>query len=95
MKYYQATNTGKGFVTHQDRELGHLSGHPGDIWAVADSNSAWGGRVAGAEKTLEEATAIALASAQTGWDNSNQPGENPEEKIARIGDRPSTIELPV
>jgi len=95
MKYYQATNTGKGFITHQDKQLGHLSGHPGDIWAVADSNSAWGARVSGTEKTLEEATAIALASAQTGWDNSNQPNETSEEKIVRIGQRPVTVELPV
>jgi hypothetical protein len=95
MKYYQATNTGKGFVTHADRELAHLSGHPGDIWTVGDANAGWGARVGGVEKTLEEATAIALASAQIGWDNSNQPGETPEEKIARIGERPSTIELPV
>jgi hypothetical protein len=95
MKYYQATNTGKGFVTHADRELAHLSGHPGDIWTVGDANAGWGARVSGVEKTLEEATAIALASAQLGWDNSNQSNETPEEKIARIGERPSTIELPV
>ena len=95
MKYYQATNTGKGFVTHADRELAHLSGHPGDIWTVGDANAGWGARVNGVEKTLEEATAIVLATSQTGWDASTVAGETAEQKIERIGARPTTIALPV
>ena len=94
MKYYQATNTGKGFVTHADRELAHLSGHPGDIWAVGDANAGWGARVSGVEKTLEEATAIVLAASQTGWDASTVNDETAEQKVERIGARPTTVTLP-
>jgi hypothetical protein len=95
MKYCQATNTGKGFITHADRELAHLSGHPGDIWAVGEVNAAWIGRVAGVEKSLEEATAIALAASQAGWDSNTQPDETAEQKIERLGQRPVAVELPV
>lgn len=94
MKYFVASNTGKGFYTHQDRELAHLSGHPGDIWVVGDANAAWGERVSGVEKTLEEATSISLAAAQDLWDNDNMPNETAEQKVARIGSRPSEISLP-
>ena len=95
MKYCQATNTGKDFFTHVDRSTAHLSGHPGDIWAVGDANSGWIGRVSGTEKTLEEATSIALATAQSGWDSNNRTDETPEQKVERIGARPTTLELPV
>ena len=33
-KYYQAENTGKGFITHGDQELAHISGYPGDVWVT-------------------------------------------------------------
>jgi hypothetical protein len=94
MKYVQATNTGKGFVTHEDRALGHISGHSGDIYTVANTHTAWIARVGGVEKTLEEATAIVLAAAQSSWDLNNQPNETAEEKVKRIGDRPTSVELP-
>lgn len=94
MKYAVANNTGKGFVTHEDRLLAHLSGHPGDVWAVGDANSAWIARVNGIEKTKAEAETIALAAAQAGWDNSNRPNETPEQKIKRIGVKPTSIALP-
>lgn len=94
MKYFIATNTGKDFYTHADRELAHLSGHPGNVWAVGDANAAWGARVGGVEKSLEEATAIALGAAQDHWDNNNVSDETAEQKIARIGTRPTEISLP-
>ena len=94
MKYCQATNTGKGFFTHADTASAHLSGHPGDIWAVGDDNSAWIGRVSGTEKTLAEATSIVLAASQAGWDASAVDGETAEQKVERIGARPTTVTLP-
>ena len=94
MKYVQATNTGKGFITHEDRTLGHISGHADDIYAVSDNHTGWVARVGGVEKTLEEATAIVLSSAQQGWDANNRPNETPEEKTKRIGVRPTSVELP-
>jgi len=92
MKYVQATNSGKGFITYDDRALGHISGHGGDIYAVANNHTAWITRVGGVEKTLEEATAIVLAAEQEGWDALNQ--QTSDEKLQSIGERPTSVELP-
>lgn len=94
MKYVKATDTGKGFVTHEDRALGHMSGHPGNIYAVSDSHSEWIVRVGGVEKTLDEALAICLNAIQSTWDNNNIEGESESNKIGRIGPRPETYSLP-
>ena len=56
LKYYHATNTGKGFITENDSRQSHIAGHPGDIWTT--KNTAWATRVGATEKTLEEAQAI-------------------------------------
>ena len=58
--YCTATNTGKGFFTHQDRNDFYLSGHPGDVWVVGDNSkgSTWINRVSGTGKTAAEAQAI-------------------------------------
>ena len=34
MKYYEGNNTGKGFITYEDNEVGHISGYPGNIWVT-------------------------------------------------------------
>jgi hypothetical protein len=95
MKYVQATNTGKGFITHADRALGYISGHGGDIYAVADNMPAWITRVNGVEKTLEEAQAIILPLAQDAWDKANMLEDSPMKKLRPIGERPTFISLPV
>ena len=41
-KYYQAENTGKGFITHEDNELAHVAGYPGNIWVT--ENTEWAAR---------------------------------------------------
>jgi len=56
MKYFQAQNTGKGFITHQDNELAHVAGYPADIWVT--ENETWAARVGAVEKTKAEAQAI-------------------------------------
>ena len=94
MKYIQAINTGKGFITHEDRALGHMSGHGNDIYAVSDNHTSWISRVNGVEKTLSEAEAIVLAASQQGWDDNNLPDETPEQKVQRLGARPDSISLP-
>ena len=38
-KYYQTENTGKGFITHEDNELAHIGGYPGNIWVT--ENTEW------------------------------------------------------
>ena len=58
--YCTATNTGKGFVTHQDRNLFYLSGHVGDVWVVGNNNHgiSWINRVSGTAKVKVDAQAI-------------------------------------
>jgi|OM-RGC.v1.031581406 hypothetical protein len=94
MKYVQATNIGKGFITHEDRALGDMSGYGGDIYVVSDNHTDWITRINGTVKTKKQAEAIVLAAAQENWDNDNQPEETPEQKVERLGERPSSISLP-
>ena len=58
--YCTATNTGKGFVTHHDRNAFNLSGHPGDVWVVDNTAAgiSWINRVSGTAKLKAEAQAI-------------------------------------
>ena len=35
--YGTATNTGKGFFTHQDRQNFFLAGHPENVWVVGNN----------------------------------------------------------
>ena len=58
--YCTATNTGKGFFTHQDRNLFYLSGHAGDVWVVGNNNHgiSWINRVSGTAKVKADAQAI-------------------------------------
>ena len=60
MAYYHAINTGKGFITHEDNELAHVSGYPGDIWVT--ENSTWAARVGATGKTKEEAQTLVDAA---------------------------------
>ena len=61
MQYYQATNTGKGFITHEDNERSHIAGYPGEIWST-ENNTEWATRVGAISKTKEEAQAIVNAA---------------------------------
>ena len=56
MAYFHAVNTGKGFITHQENELTHITGYPGDIWIT--ENITWATRVGATSKTKEEAQAL-------------------------------------
>ena len=56
MEYYQAVNTGKGFITHEENEFAHIAGYPGDIWVT--ENTTWASRVGATSKTKPEAQAI-------------------------------------
>lgn len=73
MKYFQAQNTGKGFITHQDNELAHISGYPADIWIT--ENVTWAARVGAVEKTKAEAQALVDAAVS----GSVYPERHPEE----------------
>jgi hypothetical protein len=79
MYYYQVTNWGKGFITHEDNELAHVSGYPGDVWVT--ENTTWAARVSATELTQAEAQAIVdaiITQAQADWTaESGQPYPQP------------------
>jgi hypothetical protein len=60
MAYYQATNTGKGFITHAENEVAHVAGYPGEVWVT--ENSTWASRVGAVSKTKVEAQALVDAA---------------------------------
>ena len=71
--YCTATNWGKGFFTHEDRNDFYLSGHAGDVWVVGNNASgvSWINRVTGTGKTKAEAQAIVdgkIEEAQAAFD---------------------------
>jgi len=71
--YCTATNWGKGFFTHEDRNDFYLSGHPGDVWVVGNNAAgvSWINRVTGTGKTKAEAQAIVdgkVEEAQVAYD---------------------------
>jgi len=71
--YCTATNTGKGFFTHEDRHNFYLSGHAGDVWVVGNNahGVSWINRVSGTAKTKADAQAIVDAKideAGVAWD---------------------------
>ena len=86
--YGTATNTGKGFFTHQDRldfSLRGYSGHDGsnyvEVWCIGNNEKGayWLAEKSGTEKTKAEAQALVKAAddlARTAWDNDNVYGES-------------------
>ena len=91
--YCVATNTGKGFITHDDSRRFWISGNPGNVWVATDcvESRHWIARNNGVSKTKEEAQAIVTAeveAAQAAWDALSD-----EAKAASSG-RPGAITLP-
>jgi|TARA_Y100000310_G_scaffold332843_1_gene409202 hypothetical protein len=41
MIYIQVEHTGKGFVTHADREKFYFKGFPSNVWAVGEEGHLW------------------------------------------------------
>ena len=90
--YGTATNTGKGFFTHQDRQNFFLQGHPADVWVVGNNEKGalWLAEKNGVEKTKTEAQAIVTAEVEAGqaaWDALSEAEQ-------RMSSRPSQITLP-
>ena len=91
--YCVATNTGKGFITHDDSRRFWISGQPGNVWVCTDcvESRHWVARVNGTSKTKSEAQAIVnteVTNAQNAWDALSD-----EAKAATVG-RPGAITLP-
>ena len=93
--YGTATNTGKGFFTHEDRRAFHLRGFPAEVWVIGNNEKGayWLAEKNGVEKTKSEAQALVTAeveAAQAAWDALSD-----EEKVSPPNtDRPSDITLP-
>ena len=71
--YCTATNWGKDFFTHEDRNDFYLSGHPGDVCVVGNNAAgvSWINRVSGTAKVKAEAQAIVdgeIEARQVAWD---------------------------
>ena len=66
--YCTATNFGKNFFTHEDRNDFYLSGHAGDVWVVGNNAAgvSWINRVNGTAKTRAEAQAIVDGKVEEG-----------------------------
>jgi len=89
--YCTATNTGKNFFTHEDRNDFYLSGHPDNVWIVGDSSCkecgtssdkkglAWISRVNGTIITKAEAQALVDAKVVAG--QAEYDAQSAEEKL--------------
>ena len=97
--YCVATNTGKGFITHDDSRRFWRQGYPANVWVATDcvESRHWVARNNGVSKTKAEAQTLVTAvvdDAKDAWDADNVEGESSAEKIARLGSKPTTITLP-
>jgi len=97
--YCVATNTGKGFITHDDSRRFWISGQPANVWVCTDcvESRHWVARNNGVSKTKAEAQTLVTAevdAAKTAWDDNNVSEETAEEKIERLGAKPTDVTLP-
>ena len=98
-QYCVAENWGKGFIDHVESQRITFCSFPGNVWQVPAYNkhgNLWIAKVAGAVKTKDEAQTIVTAQvdvAQDAWDANNVSGESADEKIERLGSKPTDITL--
>ena len=91
--YCVATNTGKGFITHDDSRKFWISGYPGNVWVATDcvESRHWVARNNGVSKTKAEAQALVnteVTNNQNAWDALS------DEAKALTGGRPGNVTLP-
>ena len=97
--YSVMTNTGKGFITHEDSRAFWIRGYPANVWVATDVRESrhWVARNNGVSKTKDQAQTLVTAAVdadKTAWDNDNVDGETSAEKIARLGEKPVDITIP-
>jgi len=92
--YGTATNTGKGFFTHEDRLNFFLRGYPANVWVVGNNEKGalWLAEKNGVEKTKAEAQALVTAEVEAG--QAAYDALSDEEKAAPGNTRPTAITLP-
>ena len=91
--YCVATNTGKGFITHDDSRKFWISGYPANVWVCSDCAESrfWVARNNGTSKTKSEAQTLVnteVTNAQNAWDALS------DEEKARSTGRPGARTLP-
>jgi hypothetical protein len=97
--YSVMTNTGKGFITHQDSQKFWVGGYPANVWVATDVRESrhWVARHDGISKTKDQAQTLVTAAvdaAKTAWDEDNVDDETAAEKNTRLGDKPTDITIP-
>ena len=97
--YSVMTQTGKGFITHDDSRAFWIGGQPANVWVATDCRESrhWVARNNGVSKTKDQAQALvtaAMDTAKTAWDDDNVEGESSAEKIDRIGKKPTDVTIP-
>ena len=98
-QYCVAENWGKGFIDHIEAVKISFTSFPGNVWQVPAYNKTanlWIAKVGGTIKTKDEAQTIVTAivdAAQDAWDANNVDGESADEKIERLGTKPTEITL--
>ena len=90
--YSVMTNTGKGFITHEDSRAFSIQGFPANVWVATDVRESrhWVARHNGISKTKDQAQALvtaAVEATQATWDNLSD-----EAKAA--SDRPADVTIP-
>ena len=71
--YSVMTNTGKGFITHEDSRAFWIRGYPANVWVATDVRESrhWVARHHGVSKTKDQAQTLVTAAvdaAKTAWD---------------------------
>ena len=97
--YSVMTNTGKGFITHDDSRAFWIGGYPANVWVATDVRESrhWVARNNGVSKTKDQAQTLVTAAvdaAQDAWDDDNVESESSAEKIIRLGEKPTDITIP-
>ena len=97
--YSVMTNTGKGFITHEDSRDFWRQGFPANVWVATDVRESrhWVARNNGVSKTKDQAQTLVTAvvdASQAAWYDDNVEGESSAEKIARLGAKPVDITIP-
>ena len=87
------TNTGKGFVTHEDSRAFWRQSFPANVWVATDVRESrhWVARNNGVSKTKDQAQTLVTAAvdaAQDAWDALSD-----DDKAASMG-RPADITIP-
>ena len=98
-QYCVAENCGKGFIDHIEAVKISFTSFPGNVWQVPAYNKTanlWIAKVGGTIKTKDEAQTIVTAQVdadKTAWENNNVDGESADDKIERLGPKPTDITL--